>query len=126
MIHKNSDEYPHPADNSAEDGEISPLELNQLMATADQNLLLIDVRESWEWELVRLPGALHIPLSQLREQWPKTVDHQTKMIVVYCHHGMRSNHAMQVLCSLGVKKVKSLRGGIHSWSLEIDPSLARY
>jgi adenylyltransferase/sulfurtransferase len=46
--------------------------------------------------------------------------------VFYCHTGDRSGMAVKYLRQLGFKKVKSLRGGIDQWAVEMDPSIPRY
>ena len=47
-------------------------------------------------------------------------------IVTYCHKGVRSLKALEILKSAGVPNVRSLRGGIDAWSRAIDPSVPRY
>ena len=47
--------------------EISP-ELVSEMVEAGENLILLDVREDWEWEKAHLEGAIHIPLSELGQR----------------------------------------------------------
>ena len=46
-------------------------------------------------------------------------------IVVYCHHGIRSAHAVEMLRAAGVP-ARNLSGGIDRWSAEVDPSVRRY
>ncbi len=103
--------------------EISP-ELVCEMVEAGENLILLDVREDWEWEKAHIEGAIHIPLSELstrveeldREQWT----------VVYCHVGDRSVDGCLMLWDLGFRKVRSLTGGIELWSEVIDPEVPKY
>jgi rhodanese-related sulfurtransferase len=49
-----------------------------------------------------------------------------KPIVVYCHHGMRSMQVALFLEHAGFSDVYNLSGGIEAWSVQIDPSVARY
>jgi len=46
--------------------------------------------------------------------------------VVYCHMGERSLMALQILRSLGFRRVKHLQGGIDAWAEQVDPSMLRY
>ncbi|MGH7753968.1 MAG: rhodanese-like domain-containing protein [Gemmatimonadales bacterium] len=47
-------------------------------------------------------------------------------MVTYCHHGVRSRHAAELLRAAGFASVRSLRGGIDAWSREVNPSVPRY
>ena len=57
----------------------------------DAPLTLLDVREPVEWRIARLPGARLVPLATLPEVAP-TLDPDADL-VVYCHHGARSDAA---------------------------------
>ncbi len=46
--------------------------------------------------------------------------------VVYCHHGVRSQQAVDYLRQRGFENVRNLDGGIDAWARDRDPSLARY
>lgn len=91
---------------------------------ANQELVLVDCREPWEYELTRLEGARLLPLSTLSED--DAADLRDREVVVYCHHGIRSRRAVALLRAAGVENARSLAGGIDRWSLEIDPSVPRY
>jgi len=105
------------------DDEMTPQDLRHHLARG-REVLLVDVRQPWEYQLVHLDGARLIPLGEL----PAHVDEldRARPIVIYCHHGIRSFDAMVFLRSMGFPDVKSLQGGIDRWSVEIDPSLPRY
>jgi adenylyltransferase/sulfurtransferase len=47
-------------------------------------------------------------------------------IVVYCHHGQRSDMAARHLLNTGFTHVRNLTGGIDRWSRLVDPSVRRY
>lgn len=102
---------------------ISPRELHGLLQN-DVPITLIDVREPYEWNIGRLPGARLIPLATVAGA-ANTIDPAAD-VVVYCHHGMRSEMAAHVLRDAGVTRVRNLVGGIDRWSLEVDPSVPRY
>ncbi len=105
--------------------EIAPHELKEMLASNDPPLL-IDCREEDEWELNRIAGAVHIPLSLFAERVGAHLE-VTGRLVIYCHHGMRSQRACSYLISRGVKgEVLNLAGGIDAWSREVDPSVPRY
>lgn len=75
-----------------------------------EQALLVDVREEEELAEGMIPGALHIPLAQLRNranQLPKD-----QKIYVYCHSGVRSYTAARILTQLGYNAY-SMAGGWH-------------
>lgn len=91
---------------------------------AGRDLQIVDVREGWEHALVRLPGSILLPLHELGSRLSEL--DASRPTVVYCHHGVRSMHAALALASRGFADVRSLRGGIHRWATEVDPSMPRY
>ncbi len=105
--------------------EITPRELALLLAN-DHPVCLVDVRQIWENELARLPDSILIPLNALPTRQSELVRDPNRLIVVYCHHGVRSLSAVNYLLRLGFTNVRSLAGGIDAWACEIDPTIARY
>jgi sulfur-carrier protein adenylyltransferase/sulfurtransferase len=103
--------------------EISVQELKQRL-DAHQPLLLLDVREPHEFEIARIEGSQLIPLGELPERLEEL--RPAPAIVIHCHSGVRSAHAVQLLQSAGFENVSNLAGGIDAWSVEIDSSVARY
>lgn len=74
--------------------------------------ILIDVRNTAEWNAGHAPVATHIPLDQLDRklgQLPQGVP-----IVTVCKSGVRSAAAARTLADLGFE-VSSMRGGMRSW-----------
>ena len=103
--------------------EISARELQDQLARGQ--VTLIDVREPTEWEIAHIEGARLIPLNDLPARLAELP--QDGAIVLHCHHGVRSMKALVHLRDhAGFTRVKSLRGGIDAWSLEIDPAVPRY
>lgn len=103
--------------------EITPRELATELGRG--TVTLIDVREPTEWEIAHIEGARLIPLNELPERLAELP--QDGDIVLHCHHGVRSMRALARLRDhAGFTRVKSLRGGIDAWSLEIDPKVPRY
>jgi rhodanese-related sulfurtransferase len=100
------------------------------MQARGEPIYLVDVRQPWEHELVRLPsmgsGDVLVPLDQLAEHVDELAPPEGALVVTYCHHGIRSINAAAMLERLGHARVASLAGGIDAWSQLIDPSLPRY
>ena len=90
----------------------------------NEPFILLDVRHESEWQFNRLPKAIHIELQTLSEKLPSLNPNQE--IVVYCHHGVRSAQACQLLLGRGFGMVKNLTGGIDHWSRFIDPTVKIY
>ncbi|MFI5234393.1 MAG: molybdopterin-synthase adenylyltransferase MoeB [Gemmatimonadales bacterium] len=103
--------------------EISVAELRRTEVGKDAPLVL-DVRELWEWELVHLRGAVHVPLSELPARLGEL--DTRREIVTLCHHGMRSLSARELLRGAGFARVRSLAGGIDAWALEVGQGMVRY
>jgi rhodanese-related sulfurtransferase len=91
---------------------------------AGERLLVLDVREPWEYALAHLPGSIHIPLGQLPGRVQELSSESD--IVAMCKSGGRSRRAAELLASAGFNRVANLTGGIDAWTREIDPSLPSY
>jgi rhodanese-related sulfurtransferase len=102
---------------------ITPQALKQRLDQGDQ-VVLIDVREPWEFNICKIEGAQLIPLGTLGSEFRK-LDPKAETVVC-CHMGMRSMDATQFLTQQGFTNVKNLTGGINAWSLQVDPSVPKY
>jgi adenylyltransferase/sulfurtransferase len=106
-----------------EGAEIAALDLKAELDSG-KPLVLLDIREPHEHDIVALEGSLLIPPSELPARLGELDDRAD--IVTYCHHGPRSLRALEVLRAAGFSKVRSLRGGIDAWAVNVDPEMARY
>ena len=102
--------------------DLTPIELAQRL-TDKQDFALIDVREPYEWQIGRIPGAQLIPLGNLRAAMA-SLDN-TREVVVYCRSGVRSADAARWLRAAGFRAL-NLTGGILRWSDDVDPSVPKY
>ena len=86
--------------------------------------VLLDVREPWEVQAASIAGAKLIPMGELqrRQQELDPEEH----IIVMCHGGVRSLKVTHWLREQGFEKVQSMRGGIASWSRNVDPKVPTY
>jgi rhodanese-related sulfurtransferase len=105
--------------------EISPRELARHLENG-RPVQMIDVRQPWEHEVARLAGSVLIPLNDLPQRLKEVPSDGSAIVVLYCHHGVRSLSAATYLHRLGYIHVLSLAGGIDAWSCEVDPDVARY
>jgi rhodanese-related sulfurtransferase len=79
------------------------------------NAVLIDVREPTEFAAGRLPKAVNIPLSQIRNRGDELARFRGRPVVVYCERGQRSRQAGGVLAKRGLTDVYNLTGGFRAW-----------
>ncbi len=104
--------------------EISATELKQRMDKGD-DIQIIDVREPDEVAIARIPNTIHIPLGQIINRMSE-IDSE-KETIVHCKMGGRSARAIDALKRSGFTgELVNLKGGIISWSNEVDPSVPRY
>jgi len=103
--------------------QLSVQELQQRLARGDA-LLILDVREAWEYALCALPNSTHIPLPSL----PARLNELPKdaAIAVVCHHGVRSELAASFLERNGFTRLYNVRGGVDAWARDIDSAMATY
>ena len=106
-----------------DDLEITPAEAKQRLERGE-GVLLVDVREPWEFEICCIAGAKLIPMGTIPANL-QALDTDDE-VICYCHHGMRSLDVAVWLRGQGVERAKSLAGGIDRWSAEIDSSVPRY
>jgi adenylyltransferase/sulfurtransferase len=102
---------------------IVPKDLSRALGDGE-SIVVVDVREPFEWNIGRIPSARLIPLGTLpaaAAELDRNAD-----IVVYCHHGARSEAAAHALLAVGFTRVRNLVGGIDRWSYEVDPGVPRY
>ncbi len=101
---------------------ISVKDLKQRMDAGD-DVMVLDVREPHEYKICNIGGLL-IPLGELAARVHEL--DSARDIIVHCRTGVRSAQAVEFLQDAGFERVWNLKGGIHAWSDEIDPSLPKY
>lgn len=93
---------------------------------AGSSPFLLDVRTAAEVAVCRLPGAVWIAQPDVPFQLDRLPDDDD--IVIYCHHGIRSQAVGYYLISQGWQpdRLFNLEGGIDAFARYLDPSMARY
>ena len=94
-------------------------------SATQEALVLLDVREPWEFATAHLPDSLLMPMGEVRSRAYNELDPDAH-IVVLCHHGQRSLSVAMWLRREGFERAQSLAGGIEEWSRSIDPAVPRY
>ena len=90
----------------------------------DDEVILVDVREQWEFDICQIKGAILIPMGEFAISY-ENLDKDSK-IALYCHSGVRSMHVADFLLSKDFDSVANLQGGIDAWAQEIDTTVERY
>jgi adenylyltransferase/sulfurtransferase len=98
-------------------------------AAGDDDFVLIDVREPFERQIATIPGAVPLPLGQLRsgaagEVLARVAD--GRPIVLHCKSGGRSAQALELARKAGFRDAVHVAGGVLAWIDEIDPGQTRY
>ena len=107
------------------DWEITPREFRR-RRDAGERLVLLDCRTPAERDLACIEGSVHVPMHELGARIEELRAHEASPVVVHCHHGARSLQVTAALRQAGFDDVRSMAGGIHLWSLDIDPSVPVY
>mgnify|MGYP001484264779 CR=1 FL=1 len=107
-----------------------PLEIDcatvQTLLDDGTEFLFLDCREADEYATARIEGTVLLPMSELTERVAELTPHQSRLVVVHCHHGGRSLRVARWLRTQGFEEAVSLAGGIDLWSQTIDPQIPRY
>ncbi len=96
----------------------------QKLKNSTNKILIIDVREEWEFNIAHIPDSIRLHEGNFQEIVQQT--QSMPDVIVVCHHGMRSMNATLYLREHGVPQAKSLTGGIDAYSLRIDSRIPRY
>jgi sulfur-carrier protein adenylyltransferase/sulfurtransferase len=97
--------------------EVTPKEVDE-QSKAGTPPVLIDVRETSEWDQGFIPGAVHISKSYIEQQAEGAVPDHDAPVVLYCAGGIRSLFAAQTLQELGYTNVASMSGGFQQWKTQ--------
>ncbi len=102
--------------------EMEVRELKRRLDNGD-DIVVLDVREPHEVKICNIGGVL-IPLGELMARVHEL--DSARDLVVYCRTGSRSAQAVAFLKDSGFEKVWNLKGGMHAWSDQIDPTVPKY
>src|SRR3954470_20784852 len=96
--------------------EVDPSEVHKIVNNGNEAVIL-DVRETEEWDAGHIPGAKHIPRGYLESRVEGVVgSDRSQRVIIYCASGQRSALAANTLKSLlGYEDVASMNGGITLW-----------
>ena len=97
--------------------EVTPEQVRE-MQSRNERVVYLDVREPNEWNLGRLPHAVHLPRGNLETRVEGMIDRAQK-VVVYCARGNRSALAALTMKQMGYENVASMARGFGGW-VDVD------
>ena len=97
--------------------DITTAELHQRQQ-AGETPIIFDVRETWEFEEGRIPGAQNIPPNSLPEMLDDLEELKNQEIIVHCKGGGRATSAKAYLTQQGFTNVRNLQGGFQAYAAE--------
>jgi rhodanese-related sulfurtransferase len=104
---------------TTETTELEPKRAAEMIASGEAQL--VDVRQDFEWDAGRIPGALHIPLDALPSRSGE-IDRE-RPVIFQCRTGARSSMATEAFRASGIEAF-NLAGGLEAWveqGLELEP-----
>jgi rhodanese-related sulfurtransferase len=104
--------------------ELSALELKTHLDTCDEQPLLLDVRQPWEFDVCRIENSVLLPMSQIPAEFG-SLDRDRETVVI-CHHGIRSRRVGQYLEQAGFSNIINLSGGVAQWAQTVDSKMPTY
>lgn len=81
-----------------------------------QNAVVVDIRDSKEYKVGHIAGAINIPYASLESRASELEDHKDKPVVVVCKMGQNAGAAGRKLKALGFQDVRRLSGGMSEWT----------
>lgn len=100
-------------------GAMPAITWRELLATDRSSVMLLDVRTAEEFSFGSLPGAVNIPLDDLRERMQELP--KDKEIIVFCAVGLRGYLAQRILRGHGYTAVRNLIGGYKTFATANAP-----
>ncbi|MFN2636761.1 MAG: rhodanese-like domain-containing protein [Gemmatimonadaceae bacterium] len=94
--------------------ELSPERVRE-MQSSNESAVYLDVREPNEWNLGRIPHAVHLPRGNLETKVEALID-RNQRVVVYCARGNRSALAALTMKQMGYANVASMARGFQGWA----------
>ena len=104
--------------------DLTASELAEYLSTTDDDPMLLDVRQGWEYDICRLENSTLMPMATI----PSKIGdfEKDRVTVVICHHGIRSRQVAMFLEKSGFKNIINLNGGVDQWAKMVDTSMALY
>lgn len=99
-------------------GAMPAISWRELLEKKEQ-VVLVDTRTAEEFSFGTIPGALNIPLDEMRERLAEIP--ADKPVVLFCAVGLRGYLAQRILMGRGYRNVRNLTGGYKTYSTAVAP-----
>ncbi len=99
-------------------GAMPAISWRELLEKKEQ-VVLVDTRTAEEFSFGTIPGALNIPLDEMRERLAEIP--ADKPVVLFCAVGLRGYLAQRILMGRGYRDVRNLIGGYKTFSTAVAP-----
>ncbi len=103
-----------PMINGSSASGVTPAEATLLMNR--QDAIVVDIRETSDWDTGHIAGAKHIALAQFDKRLSEIEKYKSRPVIVCCASGNRSTGACAQLKKAGFEKPMNLTGGLGAWS----------
>ncbi|MBM3199064.1 MAG: rhodanese-related sulfurtransferase, partial [Chlamydiae bacterium] len=119
----------HDADPKEGGKHLSPIEWKEMLEKQEEETLLLDVRNDYEWKIGHFEGAVKPRLDMFRkfpeyvEELKKTYDPSKTKVMMYCTGGIRCELYSALMKKEGFEEVYQLQGGVIKYGLELGEEL---
>jgi rhodanese-related sulfurtransferase len=100
-------------------GKTENVQWHEIEKLQETGTVLVDVRSDSENQAGAIPGAILIPVNDLRKRIEEV---RGKELVVHCAVGQRGHTAVQLLAGFGIK-ARNLSGGYTTWKAGTDSKI---
>lgn len=104
--------------------EMSALQVSEYLQQPENKPFLLDVRESWEFDICHIEGAILIPMKMVPSKISQLDPMQATIVI--CHHGIRSRMVAKFLDQSQFSQVINLSGGMAQWATQVDHTIETY
>jgi len=104
--------------------EFNAAQLKTYLDNCDEQPLLLDVRQPWEFDICKIENSVLIPMAQIPSRI-ESLDSSRETVVI-CHHGIRSRRVCYYLEQAGFSNIINLSGGVSQWARTVDRQMPTY
>ena len=102
---------------------MNTISVEELEKIDSSKITIVDVRPADQYSRGSFPGAVNIPLDELRDRLAELP--KDKMIYTFCAVGLRGYLAYRILTQHGFDKVRNLSGGLKTYRAATAPIIIR-
>lgn len=94
---------------------VSNISQQELLKANSNDVVIVDVRTTEEFQQGHVPNAINIPLSNIIDNPDILASSKEKPIVLYCRSGYRAGKAAEALQKYGYPNLRHLEGDMQGW-----------